>query len=142
MQDVLQQGGFSRAGYTGEHHEAPQRNIHRDMLEVVLACAFQHQARGFGIDPSRLDDVYLLAAAEVVGGEGFGVEEFGGIVIKDDLAALAAGAGADVQNTVGGEHHLRVVLDYYQGVTGVAQGVHHFDNAGHVARVQANAGLV
>jgi hypothetical protein len=52
------------------------------------------------------------------------------------------GPGAHVDQAVGGEHHRRVVLDHHQRVAGIAQAVHGLDDAVHVARVQADAGLV
>ena len=61
---------------------------------------------------------------------------------EDDLPAALAGPGAHVENAVGGEHDLRVVLDDDQAVPGVAQPLHHADDAAHVARVQADRGLV
>jgi hypothetical protein len=61
---------------------------------------------------------------------------------EHDLAAALAGAGAHVEDAVGLEHDLRVVLDHHQRVAGVAQAAHDADDAAHVARVQADGGLV
>jgi hypothetical protein len=47
--------------------------------------------------------------------------DLGRRAVEDDVAAALARAGADVEQAVGGEHHLRVVLDHHQRVAGVAQ---------------------
>ena len=84
----------------------------------------------------------MLAAGQVVGGEGLGGRQPAGRAIEDDLAAPFARARADVDDALGGEHHLRVVLDHHQRIAGVAQPLHDGDDAVHVARVQADGGLI
>ncbi len=61
---------------------------------------------------------------------------------ENDFSAALAGSRADVEDAVGGEHDLRVVLDHHQRVARVAQPLHHVDHAAHVARMQANGRLV
>ena len=61
---------------------------------------------------------------------------------KTICAAALAGAGAEVENAVGLQHDLRIVLDHHQRVAGVAQPLHHADDALHVARMQADGGLI
>ena len=61
-----------------------------------------------------------------------------GRVEAHDLAAALAGTGAHVEDAVGGEHDLRLVLDHHQRVAGVAQAPHDADHAFHVARMQAD----
>ena len=68
--------------------------------------------------------------------------QFGGRAEEHDLAATLAGARAHVHDPVGLEHDLRVVLDDDERVARVAQALHHVDDAAHVARVQADGGLV
>ena len=58
------------------------------------------------------------------------------------LAAPFAGPGTHVEDAVRGEHDLRVVLDHDERVARVAQPLHDADHALHVARVQADGGLV
>ena len=62
--------------------------------------------------------------------------------LEDDLAALAAGLGADFDDMVGRADHGFVVLDDDHGVAGVRQRPDDADQAVDVARVQADAGLV
>ncbi len=62
--------------------------------------------------------------------------------LVDDLAALAAGPRAEVDDVVGGGDERRVVLDHDHGVAGVRQPAQHAGEAGGVARVQAHRRLV
>ena len=68
--------------------------------------------------------------------------EFAGGAEEHDLSAVLAGPGPDVEHAIRGLHHLRVVLDHHQGIAGVAQAVHHADDAIDIARVQADRRLV
>ena len=59
-----------------------------------------------------------------------------------DFAAALAGAGAQVEDAVGGEHDLRFMLDDHERVAGVAQPLHDTDHTPHIARVQADRRFV
>ena len=61
---------------------------------------------------------------------------------RDDVAAVDAGAGADVEHVVGGADGVLVVLDHDHGVAEVAQALQGFEQARVVALVQADRGLV
>ena len=58
------------------------------------------------------------------------------------MAAEFAGAGAEVEQMVGGADDVGVVLDDEDGVAEVAERVHDADELGGVAGVQADGGLV
>src|SRR6185369_391231 len=60
----------------------------------------------------------------------------------DDVTAAFASARADVQNAVRFQHDLRVVFNHDQRVARVTQLLHHGDDPLHVARMQADRGLV
>ena len=65
-----------------------------------------------------------------------------GRALRDDLAAVHAGARAHVDDVVGREDGLAVVLDDDDRVAEVAQARLRLDEARVVARVQAHARLV
>ncbi len=139
---VLDQGALARAADPGDHDQALQRELGRDGAQVVLAHALQDEARSaVGHRPAQAQ-ADAAARAEVGTGQGLGGLEVGRRAVEDDAPALAARAGAEVDHPVGGQHHGRVVLDHDQGVAGVAQALHGAHDAVHVARVQADAGLV
>src|SRR5262249_5362592 len=63
-------------------------------------------------------------------------------VKEHDLAAALAWARADVENPIGGKHHLRIVLDDDERVARVAQPMHDADHAADVAGMQPDRRLV
>ena len=65
-----------------------------------------------------------------------------GVPCGDDLAAVHAGAGADVDHVVGGADRVLVVLDHDHGVAEVAQALQRVQQPGVVALVQADRRLV
>ena len=141
-QHVLDQRGLARAADAGDGDQALQRKVHVDAAQVVLARAFEDEARR-GLGHHALEaEAHLLAAAQVGAGQRVGMAQVVGRAVEDDLAAARAGAGAHVDHAVGREHHGRVVLDHDQGVACIAQALHGLGDAFHVARVQADAGLV
>ena len=70
------------------------------------------------------------------------LEDVLGRAFGDDMAAMDAGAGADIDHVVGGQDGVLVVLDDDHGVADVAQAPQRFEQAVIVALVQADRGLV
>ena len=62
--------------------------------------------------------------------------------MKDDLAALLARAGSDIDNLVGGRNHVGIVLDNQHRIARVAQLFEYPDQPCVIARVHADARLV
>ena len=60
----------------------------------------------------------------------------------EELAAELAGAGAEVEQVVGGADDVGVVLDDEDGVAEVAEVFHDADELGGIAGVEADGGLV
>ncbi len=82
-------------------------------------------------------------AGEIAAGERFGAShDLRRSAFRDDVAAETAGAGAEVENVVGVADGVFVVLDDEDGVAEIAQAHESFDEAGVVALVQADGGLV
>jgi hypothetical protein len=126
-----------------------ERNLDRDVLQVVLARAFEqqprrvgaHVARGIALGGERLH-LDLAAARQVLAGQRGAGHHLRRRAVGNNAAAALAGAGAHVDQPVGSHHHLRIVLDHHQRVAGIAEPVHDLGHAMHVARVQADAGFV
>jgi hypothetical protein len=70
------------------------------------------------------------------------VDEIVDLAFRHDVAAVDAGAGADVEHMVGGADGVLVVLDHDHGVAEVAQALEGFQQARVVALVQADRRLV
>ena len=85
----------------------------------------------------------LLLAAEVLAGQRTRrLEHVVELALRDDLAAVHAGARADVDDVVGQADRVLVVLDHDHGVAEVAQAGEGAEQAFVVALVQADRGLV
>ena len=109
----------------------------------MFGCAENLETAGVRRDVGdrELRDAFLVP--QVLCGERRAVlEECGRRAEEDHLAAALPRSRPDVEHPVGGEHDLRVVLHYEQGVAGVAQSMQHVDHAAHVARVQPDARFV
>ena len=87
------------------------------------------------LDAHRAGEV--LAGQRVLRGH-----DVGGLALRDDLAAVDAGAGADVEHVVGLHDRVLVVLDHDHGVAEVAQALQRFQQPRVVALVQADRRLV
>ncbi len=155
VEHVLDQGRLARAEHPGDAHQPLQRDAHVEVAQVVLARALELEpavrAR-LGHDDARLPGPRglrlargrdALCPAQVLTGEGAGVgADRLRAAEEHHLAAALAGAGTEVEDPVGLEHDLRVVLDHDQRVARIAQPLHDPDHALHVARVQADGGLI
>ena len=143
-QDVLYQGRLAGAGDAGEGDQTVERDTYVDVLQIVFAGAEDLDMAVFiigGIGLLGLGD--LGFTLEIFPGQGVSVpQQLLGGAVEDHLAAPFAGARADVEDAVGGEHDLRVVLHHQQGVAGVAQARQYAVDALDVPGVQADARLV
>ena len=141
-QHVLNQAGLTRTTDAGDAHQTAQRNVHTHAFEVVLRHAFQDQARRVLHHQASKAHADLLASAQIGPRERVGVTQVIGRAIKHNLPTTLTRTGAHVDHAVSSQHHSRVMLHHHQGVARVAQALHGFDDAVHVARVQADARLV
>ncbi len=65
-----------------------------------------------------------------------------GRALRGDLAAVVAGAGAEVEQIIGGGDHFAVVLDQDQRVAQIAEMFQGLQQPAIVARMQADGRLV
>ena len=97
--------------------------------------------RWFGGRRSGIGDRQF--AGEIFAGQrGRIVHDVGGRALGDDMAAMHAGAGADIDDVVGEADGVLVVLDHDHGIAEVAQPLQRFQQPRIVALVQADRGLV
>ena len=142
VQDVIDQSGFAGAGNAGDNRHHAERKDYVEILEVVLARAedgdrFAIRAAALGKhgDP--------LASGDVGAGERGGrVHDFRRRSAGDQLAAMTAGAGAEVDDIVGAADGFFIVLDDEHGVAEVAQVFERGEKAPVVAMVQADGRFV
>ena len=134
---------LAAAGDAGDAGEERRAGSRRDVLQVVRARADDGERlavaglrRCFGIGIWRTPDRYC--AGEAVGAG----HDLVGRALRDDLAAVDAGAGADVDHVVGGADRVLVVLDHDHRVADVAQVLERLEQPRVVALVQADRRLV
>ena len=94
-----------------------------------------------GAAPRR--DRHRPLAGQILAGQRVGVGgDLGRRALGDDLAAMHAGAGADVDHVIGRADRVLVVLDHDHRVAEVAQAPQRVEQARVVALVQADRRLV
>ena len=142
VQHVLHQGAFAGTTHARDTHQVLQREFDGDVFQVVLGRALKNQLRCGGRDESFDAHAHLFARAEVSAGQCVRLADGFGRAVENNLPTAFTGPGAHVNQPVGGQHHGRVVFHHHQGVARITQAVHGFDDAVHVTRMQANAGLV
>ena len=95
------------------------------------------------VDAPEVDPQVAHVGREVLAGEGgAGGDELGGGALEDDLAAVVAGAGPEVDDPVGVRHHGLVVCDHDHRLPGVHQPVEQTEQLLHVGEVQARGRFV
>ena len=127
----------------GHRDEQPQREAHVDVAEVVLLGPDHLELAALGARTADRGHRDLAAAGEVEPGQRVAVlEQALDRAGVDDLAAVLAGARADVDHPVGGADRLLVVLDDDQGVAEVLEPDQRLDQPLVVALVEADRRLV
>ena len=131
-----------RAADAGDDGHDAEREVGGDVLEVVGAGVFDGDpVAGEGAGLGAGDDLDL--SGEVLAGDGRRVvHDLLRGAVGDEVAAVLAGAGAEVEDVVGLADGVFVVLDDEDGVAEVAQVFERVDEALVVALVQADGGLV
>ncbi len=143
IERVDEQRRLAAARDAGDAGEEAERNFRRDVLQVVAAGADDLEAAHAVGLAALLGQRDLAHAGEVLAGEAVGVgHDVVGRALGDDLAAVHAGAGADVDDVVGLHDRVLVVLDDDDGVADVAQVLERDEQAVVVALMQPDGGLV
>ena len=127
----------------GDAGEEAERDLGRDVLEVVAGGADDAQALALLRRPAERRHRDFARAGEILAGERVRVgHDLVRRALGDDLAAMDAGGRADVDDVVGLADGVLVVLDDDHGVAEVAEVLERLEEAGVVALVQADRRLV
>ncbi len=139
IQRVVDQRRFARARYARHAHEESHRELERDALEVVTGGTRDGKA-ALRVDPPPLcRDRDLTVPGKVLPGERmWGTPDVLRGALRDDLSAVFARAGAHVDDVIGREDRVGVVLDNDHAVAQVAQMLECRQQAVVVALVQAD----
>ena len=143
VEDVVDERGLPRTGDARDGHEDPEREVHREVLQVVLPRTHDRELPLLVHGTPRRGDFDQLAAGEVVGRDGPAVLEQ--LVVGpgvDHVPTVHARARAHVHDPVGLAHGVLVVLDHDEGVAHVPQAQQGVDESAVVALVQPDGRLV
>ncbi len=145
QQALADQGAFARAAHAGDQHQAIQWKTHRDILQIVRVRVPQDQlAPVAGSDlasgsPARI----RMGRAQATAGNGIRVtQEFVEGTCRHHLAAVAAGAGPEVDHIIGATHCFLVVFDDENRVAPGFQFLERGEQLFIIPRVQADGGFV
>ena len=141
-QHILDQSGFTRTTDAGHTHQALERNLDMDLLEIVLSYAFKNQPRRVFCYQPLETHAYLFAPTQIGARKGICPPQVLRRAIKYDLPALLAGARAHIDHPICCQHDCGVVFNYHQGVARVPQALHRLNDAVHIAWMKSNAGLI
>src|SRR5207244_7332746 len=142
MERVADERALARARHTGDADHRAEREVDVDIAQVVGACATDPDAPAAAAASLRRHG-YLLRARQVAAGERGGVRHHcGGPPRRHDVPALDASAGPHVDQMVGRQDGLAVVLDDDHAVAEIAELSEQCQESRIVARVEADRRLV
>src|SRR5690606_38839356 len=142
VQDIVDERALPRSADTGHAGEGAERDVYVEVLEVVLPRAAHDQLLPVAGAALR-GNLDALVAAEVGRGErALTPEHLLERALRDDLAAVAPGARAEVDDVVGGSDRVLVVLDDDHRVAQVAELLERAEQSLVVALVQSDRRLV
>ena len=151
-EDVEGEGRFSRSAQSGHDDEFVAGNFEGNVFQVVFAGAGDANAvvvradgwgHGFGGEEGGLVVLLFEGRFEKGGAAGvFVLRDFFRRAGGDNLSALGAGLGADVDHMVGRFDHFHIVLDDDEGVSGLDQAVENAEEPGDVVEVESGGWLV
>ena len=135
-------GGFRALPEQGRL-EALQRQLDLQLTQVVQARALDHQRGSAPVAVFALDGAGAQLPAQVAGGQSVARgQQLAQRSLVDDVAAVVARAGSQLDEMLGAPQHVQVVLDHDDRVTARDQAFQGRDQAIAVGGVQAAGGLV
>ncbi len=142
VQHLMEQGRLSRAGDSGNRNQHIERNADLYILEIVGADPSDMDLlrSRFAADDGRLNAQVL---GEITPGQGCRIVKNLLIgALGDQLAAVFACSGTEVENAVRRTHDVGIVLDDEDRISEVAQILQNLDQAVGVARMQTDRWFV
>ena len=143
VERVDEERRLAAAGDAGDAGEEAERDLGGDVLQIVAGGADDAEHLALLRRPAEDRHLDRARAGEILAGERFRVgDDLRRRALGDDLAAMDAGGRADVDDIVGLADRVLVVLDDDDGVAEVAEVAERVEEAGIVALVEADRGLV
>src|SRR5690606_27861029 len=93
--------------------ESPERELDRDVLEIVRAGVIELEAGGLAVDGTALaaGGIGFVFAQAATGDGGLVAHQFFERAGTGDRSAMNARAGAEIDDVIGAAHGFLVVLD-------------------------------
>ncbi len=141
VQHLVDERRLARSRHAGHAAEDAQRHRHVDVAQVVLRRALDRDLAGRNAPVGRHGN-RARARQELPGQRLLDPHHLLRRSLRDQLATVLAGARAEVDEVVGGQHRALVVLDDDHRVAEVAQPLQRRDQPLVVALVQPDRRLV
>jgi hypothetical protein len=126
-EDFADEGGFAGAGGAADDGEATAGDGEGEVADVVGGGVGEDDVGGVGAGSAGAAQGVAEGFAKEAGGGGFCAGgELSPVACGDDVAAVDAGAGAEVNDVVGGAHGVFVVFDEEEGVAALAEAGEEF----------------
>ena len=143
QQHIARHRALARAADAGDGHQALQRHLHIEALQVVQAGPAHAQGRRARLHAAAGHQRVLQRMGQQAASDRVGLRrQIGHAALRHQVAAALAGAGADVDQMVGPAYGVFVVLNHHQRVAGRAQLGQRVQQDAVVARMQADGRLV
>ena len=141
VQNLIDQGAFSRTGHAGDTSQHAQWKIHIYIFQIIfLRALYRQPACGC---PSRLGHRDLHPAAQVSAGDGILIfHDILGSARCHHLAAVLPGPRPDIHNIIRRPHGVLVMLHHQNGVSQIPQMLQRVQQLVVVPLMQADAGLI
>ncbi len=158
---------FTRAGYPGDDRKPVARNLHVDVLEIVLASVVNHDGVVLARHGAAVHGGRLLDARE---GGGRAIQRFGGrfvtgerlLILRKRLTRIGPRIGANFRRRPGADHftaalpaigpqvhnpvaradHVEIVFDHQQRMPGDEELAEGFEELGNIVEVQAGGRFI
>ena len=142
VEDLIHQCGFAGAGYTGHADHFPQREVYRDILQVILMGFDYPEVLAVAL-PTGFRHFHVLAPRKIGAGNApLHLADIGHTTRCHDLTAVDTGTRSHIHNVVRLPHGVFIMLHHDQGIAQIAQAFHRGDQLVVVALVQTDAGLI
>ena len=142
IENFIDEARLAGAGHAGHARKRAEREFHVDVAQVIFRRAEDLQAFPIAL-PARFGQGDLLCAGQILACDGArGGNDIVDCARGDDLAAVHACAGTNVDDEIGGAHGVLVVLDDKNGVADVAQTAEGVEQLVVIPLVQADGRLV
>ena len=143
VQRVDDQGRFAAARHAGHAGEGAERDIDRDILQIVAGGAGQPQDMALLALAALGWHRHLAHTGKVLAGDAGGVlHHLFRRAAGDDLTAMRTGARAHIDQIIGGADRILVMLNHDHRVADVAQPAQRGQQPVIIALMQADGRLV